>query len=97
MPLDTYQANRSARSTHSHRPTGQIKRGRLVKRKRRKGYAFTPGEDAKLVDLKENQGLPWKDIVRHFPGRSSGLLQVHYCTKLKNKCVSGEDDSDSEE
>jgi hypothetical protein len=97
VQLNTRQAKRSTRAAPSPRPTAQIKRGRPVERKRGKGHVFTPGEDAKLVDLKENQGLPWKDIVRHFPGRSSGSLQVHYCTKLKNRCISDEDDSDSEE
>jgi hypothetical protein len=48
---------------------------------------FTPEEDALLVDLKENKNLTWKQIADFFPGRTSGTLQVRYCTKLKAKDV----------
>jgi hypothetical protein len=46
---------------------------------------FTPDEDALLVDLKEQKNLTWKQIADFFPGRTSGTLQVRYCTKLKVK------------
>jgi hypothetical protein len=46
---------------------------------------FTPADDQLLVDLKENKALTWKQIADFFPGRSSGTLQVRYCTKLKAK------------
>ncbi|KAF1816023.1 hypothetical protein P152DRAFT_380051, partial [Eremomyces bilateralis CBS 781.70] len=46
---------------------------------------FTPEDDAKLVELKEKKNLTWKQISEFFPGRSSGTLQVRYCTKLKAK------------
>lgn len=46
---------------------------------------FTPEDDALLIDLKENKSLTWKQIADFFPGRSSGTLQVRYCTKLKAK------------
>jgi hypothetical protein len=46
---------------------------------------FTPEDDGLLVDLKENKSLTWKQIAEFFPGRSSGTLQVRYCTKLKAK------------
>ncbi|CCU75151.1 SANT DNA-binding domain-containing protein [Blumeria hordei DH14] len=46
---------------------------------------FTPEDDALLVDLKEVKSLTWKQIADFFPGRSSGTLQVRYCTKLKAK------------
>jgi hypothetical protein len=46
---------------------------------------FTPEDDQLLVDLKENKSLTWKQIAEFFPGRSSGTLQVRYCTKLKAK------------
>ena len=42
-------------------------------------------DDALLVDLKETKDLSWKQIADFFPGRSSGTLQVRYCTKLKAK------------
>jgi hypothetical protein len=44
---------------------------------------FSPGEDALLVELKETKNLTWKQIAHFVPGRSSGTLQVRYCTKLK--------------
>jgi hypothetical protein len=44
---------------------------------------FTPEEDALLVELKETKDLTWRQIADFFPGRSSGTLQVRYCTKLK--------------
>ncbi|KAK7513989.1 hypothetical protein IWZ03DRAFT_315381 [Phyllosticta citriasiana] len=46
---------------------------------------FTPEDDQLLVDLKEKKNLTWKQIAEFFPGRSSGTLQVRYCTKLKAK------------
>ena len=46
---------------------------------------FTSKDDALLVELKETKNLPWKQIADFFPGRSSGTLQVRYCTKLKAK------------
>ena len=48
---------------------------------------FTPEEDALLVELKEEKNLTWKQIADFFPGRTSGTLQVRYCTKLKAKDV----------
>ncbi|KAI9726120.1 MAG: hypothetical protein M1834_009417 [Cirrosporium novae-zelandiae] len=54
---------------------------------------FTPEDDQKLVDLKENKNLTWKQIADFFPGRSSGTLQVRYCTKLKAKATVWTDDS----
>ncbi|KAF2857229.1 hypothetical protein K470DRAFT_223787 [Piedraia hortae CBS 480.64] len=46
---------------------------------------FTAEDDALLVELKETRNLSWKQIADFFPGRSSGTLQVRYCTKLKVK------------
>ena len=48
---------------------------------------FTPEDDQLLVDLKEKNNLTWKQIADFFPGRSSGTLQVRYCTKLKAKAI----------
>lgn len=53
---------------------------------------FTPEEDALLVELKENKNLTWKQIADFFPGRTSGTLQVRYCTKLKAKDTVWTDD-----
>ena len=46
---------------------------------------FTSEDDQLLIDLKENKNLTWKQIADFFPGRSSGTLQVRYCTRLKAK------------
>ncbi|KAH7121131.1 MYB DNA-binding domain-containing protein [Dendryphion nanum] len=46
---------------------------------------FTGEDDQLLIDLKEKKNLTWKQIADFFPGRSSGTLQVRYCTKLKAK------------
>ncbi|KAI9781273.1 MAG: hypothetical protein M1839_006065 [Geoglossum umbratile] len=54
---------------------------------------FTPEDDQLLVDLKENKSLTWKQIAEFFPGRSSGTLQVRYCTKLKAKTTQWTDDT----
>jgi hypothetical protein len=45
---------------------------------------FLPAEDELLIELKEKQSLPWNRIVKHFPGRTKGALQVRYSTKLKD-------------
>jgi hypothetical protein len=48
---------------------------------------FTLEDDALLVKLKETKDLSWNQIADFFPGRSSGTLQVRYCTKLKAKTI----------
>lgn len=48
---------------------------------------FTPENDALLVHLKEKKDLTWKQIADFFPGRTSGTLQVRYCTKLRAKAT----------
>lgn len=55
---------------------------------------FTPEDDQLLIDLKENKSLTWKQIADFFPGRSSGTLQVRYCTKLKAKTTQWSDETD---
>lgn len=53
---------------------------------------FSLEDDQLLVDLKEKKNLTWKQIADFFPGRSSGTLQVRYCTKLKAKSTNWTDD-----
>ncbi|GAB7356402.1 hypothetical protein MBLNU459_g7177t1 [Dothideomycetes sp. NU459] len=53
---------------------------------------FTREDDALLVELKETKNLTWKQIADFFPGRSSGTLQVRYCTKLRAKTTVWSDD-----
>ncbi|KAH7144568.1 hypothetical protein B0J13DRAFT_47402 [Dactylonectria estremocensis] len=55
---------------------------------------FTPEDDQLLIDLKEHKNLTWKQIADFFPGRSSGTLQVRYCTKLKAKTTHWTDETD---
>ncbi|KAL2271947.1 hypothetical protein VTJ83DRAFT_1318 [Remersonia thermophila] len=55
---------------------------------------FTPEDDQLLIDLKENKNLTWKQIADFFPGRSSGTLQVRYCTKLKAKTTQWSEETD---
>ncbi|KAJ5475671.1 hypothetical protein N7539_007958 [Penicillium diatomitis] len=50
---------------------------------------FLPDEDELLIELKEKRNLPWSRIVKHFPGRTKGALQVRYSTKLKNRGTGG--------
>jgi Myb-like DNA-binding domain len=45
---------------------------------------FMDEDDALLVKLKD-RGLTWRQIARHFPGRTAGTLQVRYCTKLRRR------------
>ncbi|KAI9849390.1 MAG: hypothetical protein M1838_000163 [Thelocarpon superellum] len=54
---------------------------------------FTSDDDQLLVELKENKNLTWKQIADFFPGRSSGTLQVRYCTKLKAKTTQWTDET----
>ncbi|EDN05426.1 predicted protein [Histoplasma mississippiense (nom. inval.)] len=44
---------------------------------------FTSEDDALLRELKED-GEPWDEITKRFPGRSKATLQVRYSTKLKH-------------
>lgn len=48
---------------------------------------FSENDDKLLIDLKENKSLSWRQIAEFFPGRSSGTLQVRYCTKLTRKSM----------
>lgn len=54
---------------------------------------FTTEDDQLLIDLKENKSLTWKQIADFFPGRTSGTLQVRYCTKLKAKTTQWTDET----
>lgn len=61
------------------------RRGNRVRSQRSR---FTPEEDTLLQNLKESYDrLSWREIHRQFSaqfrGRTTGALQVRYCTKLK--------------
>jgi hypothetical protein len=46
---------------------------------------LTKENDKLLIVLKERHSLNWRQIAEFFPGRSAGTLQVHYCTRLKDR------------
>ncbi len=46
---------------------------------------YTPKENQLLVELKEKQGLGWRQIAEFFPGRTLGALQRHYQAALRDK------------
>ena len=46
---------------------------------------YSEDDDELLIQLKEKDKLPWDEIAEYFPERTKGTLQVHYCTKLKNR------------
>jgi hypothetical protein len=71
---------------------GQVGMPEPAPRPRGPKLKFTPEEDALLVELKEHKNLTWKQISDFFPGRTSGTLQVRYCTKLKAKDTVWTDD-----
>ncbi|EDN03896.1 predicted protein [Histoplasma mississippiense (nom. inval.)] len=48
---------------------------------------FASEDDALLKELKE-EGKPWDEIAKRFPGRSKATLQVRYSTKLKDRAPS---------
>lgn len=54
---------------------------------------FTGQDDDLLRILKEQKKLSWRQIADFFPGRSSGTLQVRYCTKLRKKEAIWDEDS----
>ncbi|KXL41823.1 hypothetical protein M433DRAFT_224634 [Acidomyces richmondensis BFW] len=47
--------------------------------------AYTADDNLLLAQLKEVTNLSWDDIMAHFPGRSGGSLQTHFCTEIKRK------------
>ena len=46
---------------------------------------FTVGDDRLLIELKEEQGLEWKDCEQFFPGRTWNTLRLRYAAKLKKR------------
>ena len=53
----------------------------------RRGARFSREEEDLLVELKAQREpkLSWREIQRHFPHRTTGSLQVHYSTHLKER------------
>lgn len=73
---------------------GQVGMPAPAARPRGPKLKFTAEDDQLLIELKEQKNLTWKQIADFFPGRSSGTLQVRYCTKLKAKTTLWTDDMD---
>lgn len=46
---------------------------------------FSQEELDLLKQLKEEDRLPWKQIKKHFPGRTEGTLQFQYSKKIKGR------------
>ncbi|KAJ5651561.1 uncharacterized protein N7484_005284 [Penicillium longicatenatum] len=73
---DRAQARRANEDSHSHeKPRRQASRS----------TRSISEADRLLIELKEQQGLSWKEIAKRFPGRSQGSLQVRYSTRLKRR------------
>jgi hypothetical protein len=58
----------------------------------RKRLDYSAEEDRLLVQLREEESLPWSEVSKRFdqrfPGRSQGSIQVHWSTKLKKQRLS---------
>lgn len=87
--LSSHHGSANSRSPHYGPPSVVGHPGFPPPAPRPKGpkNKFTPADDRLLVELKEIKGLTWKQIAEFFPGRTSGTLQVRYCTRLKVKDV----------
>jgi hypothetical protein len=49
---------------------------------------YSSEENARLVRLREKEGISWAEIAERFPGRNASSLQAHYSTKLRPKTTS---------
>lgn len=93
MPRMGEQGNSSSRSLRAPSVVGLEGMPQPAPRPRYPRLRFTPEDDQLLVDLKENKSLTWGQLAEFFPGRSSGTLQVRYCTKLKTKTARWTDET----
>ncbi len=46
---------------------------------------YSEDDNELLIQPKEDDKLPWDELAEFFPERTKWTLQVHYCTKLKNR------------
>lgn len=55
----------------------------------RKRLRYSAEENYLLIQLKEKEGLPWKEVIKRFdesyPGRSPQSIKVHWCTNLSKR------------
>ncbi|KAF5696960.1 hypothetical protein FGLOB1_13130 [Fusarium globosum] len=85
-PLCTNHPHATSASPDSARsvPTRKTTKQALARRVR-----YSDNEDNFLIQLKAVEQLGWAEIrqrfAQRFPGRGGSGLQVHYCTKLKDR------------
>jgi hypothetical protein len=69
--------------------TRSVAAKKTTKRAPVRGAKYSDDEDNFLIQLKEEEQLGWVEIRRRFaqrfPERGGSGLQVHYCTKLKDR------------
>ncbi|KFY31613.1 hypothetical protein V493_00962 [Pseudogymnoascus sp. VKM F-4281 (FW-2241)] len=86
FPLEIEQAQDVISSASSGDPDRERShlRERVVSRPGRHS-TYSKDDNKLLIQLKEKDKLPWDEIAEYFPERTKATLQVHYCTKLKNR------------
>ncbi|OBT82023.1 hypothetical protein VE02_09814 [Pseudogymnoascus sp. 03VT05] len=79
-------ANSRVCASHVKRsqPAVPKQRKRPPLRERIVSRPYSAADDELLIRLKEDDKLPWDEIAKCFLGRTKGMLQVRYSTKLKN-------------
>ncbi|EGU89167.1 hypothetical protein FOPG_18546 [Fusarium oxysporum f. sp. conglutinans race 2 54008] len=82
-------ANHPHAAIMSPNSTRAVAAKKTTKRAPVRGAKYSDDEDNFLIQLKEEEQLGWVEIRRRFaqrfPGRGGSGLQVHYCTKLKDR------------
>ncbi|KAF2245134.1 hypothetical protein BU26DRAFT_508468 [Trematosphaeria pertusa] len=67
---------------------GENKEEGLEKYNQRTHRPWLQSDEARLLSLKDNQGMEWKEICKRFPDRSPGAVKLRYYT-LHKKGLSG--------
>ncbi|PCD20272.1 hypothetical protein AU210_016684 [Fusarium oxysporum f. sp. radicis-cucumerinum] len=82
-------ANHPQAASVSPDSTRSVAAKKTTKRALVRGAKYSEDEDNFLIQLKEEEQLGWVEIRRRFaqrfPERGGSGLQVHYCTKLKDR------------
>jgi hypothetical protein len=82
-------ANHPQAASMSPDSTRSVAVKKTAKRAPVRGAKYSDDEDNFLIQLKEEEQLRWVEIRRRFaqrfPERGGSGLQVHYCTKLKDR------------
>lgn len=60
-----------------HRPQNQSSR-QTIRRRRHKRSPYSPAENQLLSELRNQRGLPWREVSKHFKHRTQASLQVQY-------------------